>query len=100
MKEITKTLVFTIALCLIAMVIIALVQARAERSIVDSKCSYLDPPIIDLLAFSAALFLVIEGLYRIFQHKKENWTKQLTRSFRILFGCTILILHIMQFLHK
>ncbi|MFA5856538.1 MAG: hypothetical protein WC867_04220 [Candidatus Pacearchaeota archaeon] len=63
-------------------------------------CSYLDPIIIDILAFIAGLFLIIEGFYEIHRYKESKLTNQTTRIIRIAFGCAIVTLHIMQFLHK
>ena len=63
-------------------------------------CSYLDPAVIDILAFSGALFLIAEGIYRIWEHKDANLKKQITRSIRIALGFAILILHVMQVIYK
>ena len=99
MKQVNKTFMLILVLCLVAMTIVAIVQLNGESQ-VSKGCSYLDPPIIDFLAFLAALFLIIEGLFRVVEHKDDNIKKQFTRVLRILLGCTILTLHIMQFLHK
>ena len=99
MKNFHKTLLFTILLSLVVIVISIITQLSGESRIIG-RCSYLDPVIIDILAFSAALFLVAEGFCRIFEHKSASLKRQFTRMIRIAFGFAILILHIMQFLHK
>lgn len=95
-----KTIIFTIALAAITVIAILFVQLRADGLIGPINCSYLDPVTVDFLAFAAALFLIIEGIYRLHEHKAFPLNKQLTRSIRIAFGCAIVTLHIMQFLHK
>jgi hypothetical protein len=76
-----------------------LIQLNGQNQITE-KCSYLDPWIIDLLAFLAALFLIIEGFTKIIKHPNASIKRQFTRIIRIIFGCSILTLHIIQFLHK
>jgi len=98
MKNFHRTLTFTIALILVAISLSLLVQLEANTSII--QCSYLDPVIIDVLAFTAALFLVVEGFCRLLEHKNASLKRQFTRSIRIAFGFAILTLHIMQFVHK
>jgi len=100
MKKIYQVLIFTFVLCFIAMIIIAIVQSKGQSAVENIRCSYFDPATIDILAFFAALFLVVEGFVRIFEHKNASIKRQFTRTLRIMFGCTILIIHIMQFLHK
>jgi len=46
------------------------------------------------------LFLVGEGVYRIYEHKNYSLPRQATRSMRIAFGMAIITLHFMQFLYK
>ena len=81
------------------MISASIVQLRGQNN-VEKGCSYLDPILIDILAFCVALFLVIEGIYSIFKHKGEPLKSQITRSVRIAIGFTILTLHTMQFIHK
>lgn len=99
MKQIHKTISATIILCLFMMVIVAIVQARGEN-ILDKKCSYLDPLLIDFLAFCVAIFLVGEGLARIFEHKNASIKRQFTRILRIMIGFAILTVHVMQVIYK
>ena len=99
MKNLTRTAIFTSVLSGITILIAAIVQFNGQNKIVLA-CSYLDPALIDILAFSAALFLVVEGIYRIWEHKNASLKKQFTRSIRIAFGCAILTLHIIQFFYK
>lgn len=98
-KNLQKTLLFAIIVCVLIIVSVTYIQLYGENKIVG-RCSYLDPVTIDFLAFFAALFLVIEGIARIFEHPGASIKRQLTRIIRIAFGCSILTLHIIQFLHK
>ena len=100
MKNKNKTIIFTLILCLAVILLSAFVQLKSQKNISVLSCSYLDPITIDVLAFLAAIFLIFEGMYRIWEHKEVNLKKQITRSFRIAFGCAILTLHIMQFIYK
>lgn len=99
MDNIEKTLIWTIGLAFLTVIIVSYIQLYGQSTI-ESQCSYLDPPIIDYLAFSAALFLVIEGFVRIFEHTHASLKRQFTRIIRIVFGCAIMTLHIIQFIHK
>jgi len=65
-----------------------------------SNCSYLDPVTIDYLAFSIALFLILEGMYDIYQHKYSNVRSQLRRCARVCTGVSIIMVHVLQLLHK
>jgi NhaP-type Na+/H+ or K+/H+ antiporter len=98
MKNIQKTLLTTCIISLITIILAIFVQFNAISKV--SQCSYLDPILVDILAFSAALFLVIEGFARIFEHPKATLKRQFTRIVRISFGFAILTLHIIQFIHK
>lgn len=101
MKEsnLKKTLIVTFIISLIVIISVALIQLYGQSKIV-SGCSYLDPITIDLLAFLAALFLVIEGFARIIEHPHASLSRQTTRIIRIAFGFAIVTLHIIQFMHK
>jgi hypothetical protein len=99
MKNITETSLFTAGLSFLTVALAVFTQLRAEESL-SLKCSYLDPIAIDLLAFLAALFLVGEGIVRIYEHKNYSLSKQATRAIRVAFGCAIMTLHIMQFWYK
>lgn len=99
MKNFDKTLWFTVGLSLITIITATAVQLRASSNI-NVICSYLDPAIIDVLAFVAASFLIVEGAYRIYEHKGASLRKQITRSIRIAFGFAILTLHIIQIIYK
>lgn len=98
MKHITKTILFTSILSAITIITAFLVQKQGEETI--SRCSYLDPITVDILAFLAAVFLVVEGIYRIDEHTNAPLRNQMTRAIRIAFGCAIITLHVMQFIHK
>jgi len=99
MKAYTKTKLFTASLCLIVIIVALTVQLRGQ-SFVQGGCSYLDPITVDLLAFAVAIFLVIEGTYRLTEHKNMGLKGQLTRSIRIAVGCAIITIHILQFFAK
>jgi len=98
MNNINKTTLFTLIISSISILASYLVQLRASKNV--NLCSYLDPLIVDVLAFLAATFLIVEGVSRIYLNRSHPLKQQLTRSIRIAFGCAILTLHIMQFLHK
>ncbi|MBW3015771.1 hypothetical protein KY330_05080 [Candidatus Woesearchaeota archaeon] len=74
------------------------VQKNGEK--VANQCSYLDPITIDIFAFSAAVFLIIEGVWRIVEHRGQPLRKQFTRTLRVGFGFAIATIHILQFIHK
>ena len=99
MRNIIKTGIFNLVLSATTITSAIFIQLRGQKS-VDGRCSYLDPIAIDILAFIAAFFLVIEGTYKIVQNRDVSWKKQIGRSVRIAFGCSILTLHIMQVMTK
>lgn len=99
MKNSNKTIIFTLILSFITSLIAFIVQIKSQSK-VEVLCSYIDPVLIDVLAFSGALFLISDGIYRIWEHKDANLKKQITRSVRIALGFAILTLHVMQFIHK
>ena len=99
MKNFHKTLLFTIILCLITIITASFVQLKAN-SILENSCSYFDPVIVDALAFLLAIFLIIEGGYRVYEHVNFPLKKQITRSVRIACGFGILTLHVIQFFYK
>ena len=99
MKNLNKTLLFTLLLCFAVISVSIYVQLQGQGVIGDG-CSYLDPITIDILAFMVALFLVIEGTTKIIGHPNAALKRQFTRTMRIAIGCAILTIHIMQFMHK
>ena len=99
MKNLKKSLIAVAVVCFIVISASAIIQLTGQNKITFA-CSYLDPIIIDILALSAALFLVIEGFARILEHPKASLSNQVTRIIRIAFGFAILTLHIIQILHK
>ena len=99
MKPYLRTKLFTIGLCLIVIIVSLIVQLKGE-SFVQEGCSYLDPITIDLLAFSVAIFLVIEGICRLREHKNMGLKGQFSRSIRIAIGCAIITIHVLQFFAK
>ncbi len=98
-KNLKKTLIFAAVVCVIVVLSVFYIQIYGQNKIAVG-CSYLDPIAIDLLAFFAALFLIIEGFVKIFEHSGDSIKRQLTRIMRITCGCAILALHVMQFIHK
>ena len=93
-----KTLQVTFAFSLACSIGAFLIQSHANKS--TNACSYLDPITIDIVAFLFGLFLLMEGLLDISQHRLSRVREQWARSFRVGIGCSILVIHIMQFLHK
>ena len=75
-----------------------LLQSMANKSV--TACSYLDPVTVDILALAIAAFLIIESLASIFKHKESSVRSQLIRCVRLCIGAGILVIHIMQFMHK
>jgi len=99
MKNIYKTSIFTVTNILVFIGSALFIQIKNQNRLVE-KCSYLVPVTIDVLAFIAASFLVVEGIYKIVENKDVTWQKQVTRSFRIAFGFSILTLHVLQVIYK
>ena len=97
-NNIRKTAYFTIALSFIAIILAMILQLNVQSKV--NACSYLDPIIIDLLAFLLALFLIVEGLARIYEHPSATVKRQFTRIFRVSAGFAILTIHIMQLIYK
>ena len=93
-----KTLFFVFLMPLTAVLLSAWLQLRNQSNL--AKCSYLDPIAIDIIAFLAALFLIVEGLVRVFKNKSDSMDIQLTRMTRVSIGFAVLTLHIIQFLYK
>ena len=93
-----KTLFVTGIFCVLAIIMAAYVQWNGQNNVLG--CSYLDPIIIDILAFGAGLFLAIEGFVRILEHPSATVKRQFTRIIRVSAGCAIVTLHVMQFVHK
>ncbi len=98
MNRLHKAIALSVAFSTLLSFLSFLVQSRANKSV--NHCSYLDPVTIDVFAFAAALFLVVEGFYSIVASKGDSLKKHMLRAIRISFGCAIITLHIMQVLHK
>ena len=99
MKNYTKIKLYTLIFCILIIILVLFVQLK-RQNFLSKGCSYLDPITIDLLAFGVAVFLVIEGIYRINEHKNMGVKKQFTRIVRVGIGCAIITLHVLQFLYK
>ena len=100
MEKIYKNLTMTVFCVLIVMIIISLIQMSGQNYLAGNPCSYIDKVFTDILAMSAALFLIIEGLYRMFEHKEYEFRHQLTRIIQVCIGSAIVLLHIMQVLYS
>lgn len=98
MPPIKKTLALAAAMSGATSFIAAFIQLGANKKV--SSCSYLDPVIIDITAFTAGCFLVVESLVDIFYHRDSPVSKQLTRCVRMAFGSAIVTIHVLQFVHK
>ncbi len=53
---------------------------------------------IDYLAFSAGIFLMVEGLYKISRSKVAISADQFLRGFRVMIGGWIFLIHLSQFM--
>ena len=54
--------------------------------------------IIDWFAFLVGIFLVTEGLYKIFTEKTPSILNQLSRAFRVVIGTCVFTIHLLQFM--
>ena len=86
-------------ICLFTMFLISYVQINGQKEI-DKNASYFDPITIDFLAFLLSGFLIIEGIYRIIEHRDAHVSRQFTRSIRVAIGFGVLTTHIIQALFK
>jgi len=100
MKKRSKVIFSLIAICVVTIIVAFLIQKNAERNLEGVKCSYLDPMIVDFLAFGVAIFLIVEGTWDIFENMKEPFKYQIPRIIIVAIGFAITTLHIMQFVHK
>jgi hypothetical protein len=98
MKNSQKTLCLTAILSALAVITSSIIEVKSKDNRLN--CSYLNPILIDFLAFGAGLFLIFDGIYRILEHKDASLKKQFTRSVRIALGCTLVTIHLIQFLNK
>lgn len=96
MENKIKNYLVTSLSSLIFIIFIIFIQLRGT----PNNCSYLDPVIIDILAFAAAIFLIVEGLYNIYKNQDRPLSKNITRIIRVVFGFCIVTLHIIHFIHK
>lgn len=55
---------------------------------------------IDYFSFFAALFLIIDGFYKIRRYRGEPYfPNQLLRHFRIIIGTCVFTIHVMQYVY-
>jgi len=98
-EKFKKTLEMLFIAVIIIIIIVFLIQNYGSNKL-NQKCSYLDPILIDVLAFFVAFFLIVEGFYQILKNKRDSYKNQFLRISRIAIGFAILTIHTMQFLHK
>ena len=53
---------------------------------------------IDWFAFLAGIFLIVEGLYKIFTSKVPAIKDQILRSIRVVIGTCVFTIHLLQFM--
>lgn len=99
MKNSTKTLLFTLACCATSILVAGYTQLNGQSEVGD-RASYLDPFLVDILAFAVAIFLVIEGIVRIVVNKDAELKSQATRSLRMAVGFAIITIHSIQVFYK
>ena len=97
-SPLTKTLVLAFSLCLCSGYLGFIIQTSANKRV--SSCSYLDPITVDIFALIITVFLFIEGLVAIFNHKESKVASQITRCLRMCIGSGIFVVHVLQFIHK
>jgi len=98
-RKLKLTLEISLVTIIMVIIIAFLTQYYGENKL-NQQCSYLDPIIVDILAFTVAIYLVVEGFFKIFKNKQQTYKRQFLRIMRIGIGFAILTLHIMQFMHK
>ena len=55
---------------------------------------------IDYFSFFAALFLMVEGFYKIRRYRHEPYfPSQLARHIRIIIGACVFTIHVMQYVY-
>jgi len=55
---------------------------------------------IDYFSFFAALFLIVDGFYKIRHYRDEPYfPDQLIRHFRIIIGTCVFTIHVMQYIY-
>ncbi|MFA5855887.1 MAG: hypothetical protein WC867_00890 [Candidatus Pacearchaeota archaeon] len=98
MNNLKKTLLLTIIFSFIAIFIASYIRITAISQL-NLYCSYLNPLIIDILATLFAIFLILEGSFRIYEHPNAILKRQYTRIMRIVIGFAILTLHTFEFFY-
>ena len=85
---------------IIVLVVIALTVAIASLIAVAIFDTSFARDTIDYFSFVAALFLIIEGLYKIKRCKDEPYfPNQLLRHLRIIIGTCVFTIHVMQYVY-
>lgn len=55
---------------------------------------------IDYFSFFAAIFLIVDGFYKIGHYRNEPYfPNQLVRHFRIIIGSCVFTIHVMQYIY-
>ena len=80
---------------LIALLIIITAGGAATCQLFDTLTADL---IIDWVAFIAGIFLIVEGLYKIFSSKNPSLRDQICRAVRVLIGTCVFTIHLLQFM--
>ena len=80
---------------LIALLIIITAGGAVTCQLFDTLAADL---IIDWVAFLAGIFLMVEGLYKIFSSKNPTLRDQVLRAIRVLIGTCVFTIHLLQFM--
>jgi len=64
----------------------------------EALAAPLTQSLIDWTAFSASIFLIIEGLLRMFLTKEHSTPEQFLRSARVIIGTCVFAIHLLQFM--
>jgi len=78
----------------IVMLAVIFLFTANERNLTPN-CSYLDPPIVDVIALFGSAFLIIEGMWSIVRSPASH-AKQIFRLLRVLFAVAVLTMHVLQ----
>jgi len=95
---IKKIILFALSMSLVFSLAAYLMQSNVGAK--QGSCSYLDPLEIDIFAFLAGIFLIIESSVIIFKDKKALFKQSITRYLRMSIGFSITTIHITQVIHK
>lgn len=97
MNKYNNTLAYTWGISVFAIVFSWVMQKSFESDLV--KCRYVDPWMIDILAFAAGIYLILDGFAEIKQHKHAVWKNHIGRMVRIGIGFAVITLHLLYVVH-